>query len=79
VRGEGNLYSWVVVHRTAQDAFRSKVPYTVVLVALAEAPHIRFLGTLMNEDTSLLQMGTEMTVEFQRDHDGVTRPQWRLT
>lgn len=56
--GDGELYSWVVTHHPFDPAFASDVPYTVVVVTLAEGP--RLAGRLLGEDPGELVAGTAM-------------------
>ena len=78
VRGEGTLYSWVVVHRTGQAELKPLLPFTVVVVALDERPEIRFLGILVDAgDGAPLKPGMPMRMELREDHTGQTRPYWR--
>ena len=45
----GTVYSYTVCHYAANNALASAVPYTVVLVSLDDAPHIRVVGNLVGE------------------------------
>ena len=38
--GRGRIYSWIVVHRAYDPAFKEDVPYTVVVVDLDDGPRI---------------------------------------
>ena len=39
-KGRGEVFSYTVVHRAPDPAFRGDVPYVVAVVALAEGPHL---------------------------------------
>ncbi|MCC7426284.1 MAG: OB-fold domain-containing protein [Alphaproteobacteria bacterium] len=38
--GRGRLVSWVIYHTAYHEAFRSRVPYNVAIVALDEGPRL---------------------------------------
>jgi len=44
--GRGTLASWTIVHHAVNDFFKSRVPYSVVLVSLEEDPAVRLIGNL---------------------------------
>ena len=43
----GTVHSYTVVHYAANPALAGSVPYTVVLVALDDAPEVRVVGNLL--------------------------------
>jgi uncharacterized OB-fold protein len=45
VRGEGEVYSFIVVHQQYHEAFRDFLPYTVAIVQMDEGP--RMLCTML--------------------------------
>ena len=45
----GTVHSFTVVHHAANKALVDHVPYTAVLVALDDAPHLRVLGNFGGE------------------------------
>ena len=49
----GTVSSYTVVHYAANRALADAVPYTVVLVSLDEAPHIRVVGNLDGDDVHI--------------------------
>jgi len=38
--GRGQIFSYTVIHRAPDPAFRAEVPYVVAVVALDEGPHL---------------------------------------
>jgi uncharacterized OB-fold protein len=38
--GRGQIFSYTVVHRAPDPAFRAEVPYVVAVIALEEGPHL---------------------------------------
>jgi uncharacterized OB-fold protein len=44
--GRGRIYSWIVVHRAYDPAFKEDVPYTIVVVDLDDGP--RIIGRLFD-------------------------------
>ncbi len=49
----GTVASYTVVHYAAQPALADAVPYTVVLVSLDDAPHLRVVGNLDGDDVHI--------------------------
>ncbi len=45
-RAAGTVHSYTVVHYAANRALADAVPYTVVLVSLDDAPHLRVVGNI---------------------------------
>ena len=74
VSGEGYLYSSTVTEHQIHPAF--PVPYTVVLVELADEPSIRMVGSIPGDHE--LAIGTPMRVVFEEVADGIFLAQWKV-
>jgi uncharacterized OB-fold protein len=75
VRAEGEVFSYTVVHRAAQDWLISRVPYAVAIVALDECG-VRMLGSVDNLPE--LGVGVRVHAVF-RSVDGMpAMPHWTL-
>jgi len=74
----GTVASYTVVHYAAHRALAHAVPYTVVLVSLDEAPHLRVVGNLAGNDVHIGMALVPYWDEHAAD-DGTTilLPQWR--
>lgn len=72
-RGTGTLYSWTTVAHQVHPAW--PVPYTIVIVALDEAPEVRLTGSLPGAPE--LYAGQPMQVWFEDIRQGRTLPNWR--
>lgn len=72
-RGTGTLFSWTTVTHQAHLAW--PVPYTVVIVALDEAPDVRLTGCMPGAPP--LQAGQPMQVWFEETGQGRILPNWR--
>ncbi|WP_245906157.1 Zn-ribbon domain-containing OB-fold protein [Mycolicibacterium palauense] len=72
VSPSGHLVSWTVAEHQVHPAF--PVPYTVVLVALDDAPGVRFAGCLPGRPD--LQAGMAMRADFQSQQGSVTLVNW---
>ena len=73
--GRGTVYSFSTVHRAPSAEFRDDVPYTVVLVALAEGP--RMLSTLVNCPLDRVHVGLPVEIVYDRVTGEVTLPRFR--
>ena len=71
--GTGTLYSWTTVKQTVHPAYPA--PYTIVQVALDEAPEVRYLGSIPGEVE--LCAGQPMRVVFDERARASGLPQWR--
>jgi uncharacterized OB-fold protein len=73
----GTVHSYTVCHYAASPALRDAVPYTVVLVALDDAPHVRVVGNLDGDDVTI-GMPVVATWEVRTAEDGteIHLPQW---
>lgn len=73
----GTVHSHTVVHYPANRALADAVPYTVVLVSLDEAPHLRVVGNI--EGAAHIGMSVVPWWEARAADDGtiVLLPQWR--
>jgi uncharacterized OB-fold protein len=60
--GQGELYSWIVVHRAFSEAFEADVPYTVGVVELDEG--CRMLARIEIEERP--RIGMRLAVDFRR-------------
>ena len=74
----GTVHSFTVVHYAANAALAAAVPYTVVLVSLDDAPHVRVVGNLDGDDVTI-GMPVVATWDRRTAEDGseVLLPQWR--
>ncbi len=72
VSGEGEVYSFTVVHRAPSKGFEALVPYVVAVVALAEGPHLMTRLTQVHPD--VVRIGMRVAVEFEKQDDETTLP-----
>jgi hypothetical protein len=75
VSGRGTVFSWAVVHRAFLPALAAHVPYTVVVVALDDAPGVRLVSNLVDGEPAV---GTPVEVCFEAVSDAVTVPRFRV-
>ena len=79
VSGRGVIYSYSIVDRRLHAGFVDTVPYTVVLIELADQPELRILTNLVEvTDGTSLSCVVPVEVVFE-DRGGVTLPQLRLS
>ncbi len=73
--GRGKVHSFSVVHRAPGPAFKADVPYTVLLVELAEGPRMISTFTGGKPEDVTFDMDVELT--FDRVSKEVTLPRFR--
>ncbi len=73
--GQGTIYSFSTVYRPPSAEFKQDVPYTVVLVELAEGP--RMISTLVGAAPETVAIGQPVEVVFDRLSEAITLPRFR--
>ncbi|MFE2143104.1 Zn-ribbon domain-containing OB-fold protein [Streptomyces sp. NPDC059456] len=81
--GRGRIWSYVRPHPPLLPAYAAQAPYNVILVELADAPHIRLAGNLVaspdaplnSVDPARLRIGARVQVVFTRT-GAITVPRW---
>ena len=81
VEPRGRIFSWTRVWQGAQPVLKDAVPYLVVLVELAGAPHARLIGNLLGDPMQEVEIGADVVGVFEQ-HESDVEPyallQWRL-
>jgi uncharacterized OB-fold protein len=75
VSGEGEVYSFIVMHRVYHPAFASQVPYAVATVKLKEGA--RILSNVIGIDPHQIKCGMPVKVSFEKLNEEVTLPMFR--
>ncbi len=73
--GEGTIYSFSTVYRPPSPEFKDDVPYTVVLVELAEGP--RMLSTVVDMAPEAVRIGHRVRIVYDRVTEAITLPRFR--
>ena len=73
VEGKGTVYSYTVVHRPQQPAF--KVPYIVAIVEFEEGFHM--MTNLIGLEPDQVRIGMPVEVEFVERSETVTLPYFK--
>lgn len=71
--GTGKLHAWTTVTHQVHPDY--PVPYTVVIVALDDAPGVRMVGRI--DGAPELMMGQPMQAWFETLPENIVLPQWR--
>ena len=74
VSGEGEVYSWVVVHHAPAPGFQNETPYVVAWIELVEQAGLRILSNVVDCPPADVQAGMPVRVEFRDVTDEVTLP-----
>lgn len=72
--GRGKIYSFSIVHRAPGPAFKSDVPYAVLLVELEEGP--RMISTFAGGAPDEVTFDMEVRLTFEKITDEVTLPRF---
>lgn len=74
--GEGEIYSFTVVHRTRHPAFKEKVPYVVAIIDLAGGG--RMMSNIIDCNPDDVKIGDRVKVTFTDITDSTTLPHFKL-
>lgn len=77
VSGNGEVFSYSVMHQVYHPGFATEVPYAVVLVQLAEGP--RITSNLVGVPPHEIRIGMPVKVVFEDVSDDVTLPKFAAT
>jgi uncharacterized protein len=75
VSGEGEVYSFIVMHRVYHPAFATQVPYAVAMVKLKEGA--KMLSNVIGINPHEIKCGMAVKVSFEKLDDEVTLPMFR--
>jgi hypothetical protein len=78
VSGRGTVFSHAVVHRAFMPELAGHVPYTLVVVALDDAPGVRIVSNLVDAAPDELAIGLPVEVVFEDVTPEVTVPRFRV-
>jgi uncharacterized OB-fold protein len=78
VSGRGTVFTYAIVHRAFLPELASQVPYTVVIVALDDAPGVRLVSNLVGAEATELRVGLPVEVVFEDVSPEVTVPRFRV-
>ena len=63
--GRGALFSWAVVERALAKSFADRVPYVSALIALEEAPEVRFVSYVVDCDPAELRFDQALRAVYR--------------
>ena len=78
VSGSGNLFSYTIVHRSADVRFQeiaAQKPYIFALIELEEGP--KLISNLVNVDIDNLEVGMPVEIIFEKINDDITLPKFQ--
>jgi uncharacterized OB-fold protein len=73
--GKGAIYSYTVVHRAPNEAFKDKAPYVVAIVELDEG--VRMMSNVRGAPEDM-KIGRRVKVAFEELDDKITLPVFEL-
>ena len=78
VSGRGTVFSYAVVDRAFLPELAAHVPYTVIVVALDDAPGVRLVSNLVDAAPGEVHVGLPVEVYFDDVRADVTVPRFRV-
>lgn len=70
--GEGEVYTFTIVHRAPTPAFQQRVPYVVALIDLKEG--VRMLSHVVGVPPEAVEIGMRVRVSFEDISEEVSLP-----
>ena len=74
--GRGAIHTFTVARQSGHKYFKTKVPYVIAMVALAEGPLM--MTNIVDCDVDLVRIGAPVSVVFEDIADNVSIPLFRL-
>lgn len=78
VSGRGTVFSFAVVHRAFMAELTEHVPYTVVVVALDDAPGVRLVSNLIGARPGEARIDLPVEVVFEEVAGDVVVPRFQV-
>jgi uncharacterized OB-fold protein len=76
VSGEGEVFSYNVMHQVYHPGFADEVPYAVVVIKLKEGPKMN--SNLVGVKPHAIKIGMPVQVVFEDISDEVTLPKFKI-
>lgn len=77
VSGRGQIYSYTTAYHAVHPALRDRVPYTVVVVELADAGGARIVSNLVDDTDGPPQIGEAVEVAWDDVAEDISLPLFR--
>jgi uncharacterized OB-fold protein len=75
VSGRGTVFSYTVVHRAPDPAFKAELPYVIAIVALEEGG--RLMSNLIGTEPDSVRIGMPVQAVFETVAEGIGVPKFR--
>jgi uncharacterized OB-fold protein len=74
----GSVYSWTVVQRPFDTAFKNRTPYIVGLIEFSDAPGVRLITNLIEVDPRIIEFDMPVLPAFDLYDAAESRLMFRL-
>ena len=74
--GGGEIYTFTINHRPANEYMKDKLPYAVAAIDLDEG--VRMLANIVESDIRQIKCGTRVQFVFEKVSEEITLPQFKL-
>lgn len=74
--GKGEVYTYTINRRAANDALKERVPYIVAAIDLDEG--VRMITNIVDSPIEAVRIGSRVQVCFERVNNEITLPQFTL-
>lgn len=79
ISGRGTVYSWIVVDRTHDPYWRTRVPYICAIVELDEQKGLFMPGLLIDLNPSDVRAAMAVEVVFEDVAPAISLPRWKAS
>jgi hypothetical protein len=87
IEGAAKVVSWTALHPPVLPVWADKLPFVILLVELDDAPGVRMIGQLVDDEGEVLRtngepegiaMDAPVALRWRVDEGGQTLPAWTL-
>jgi uncharacterized protein len=74
--GKGEVFSWVVFHKSYFPSFAANIPYNVTMVRLDDGP--MFIANIVGIDNAAIKRGMPVEIVFDDVAEDLTIPRFKI-
>jgi len=75
--GQGNIYTYTIIHHASHDAVKGKLPYVVAVVEFADVPGVRLVTNITGIEPSHVLIGMPVAMWWDEIGGGMSLPRFR--
>ena len=76
-RGDGEVYSYNVIHHASHPAVRERLPYVGAVITFSDVPGVRLISNVTDCDPSSVHIGMKVALWWDDIGEGMFAPRFR--